>query len=170
MKTTISCRSLATSPRFSAASQRPYGLRSSSRRRGQNLVEFALVLLPLLVVLLGILEVAWLGRAQLAAANGAREGARAASLGDTIPNIKARVQQVAGVLGVTDAEITLTFSADSGRTFIPITGDVGTKNSVPAGNLIKVSVNHPHRVLTGFFPFMRDYYDHADVIMRRESS
>ncbi len=146
-------------------------LRSKTKkRRGVAAVEFALIAPVLIAILLGILEAAFLGRATLAVANGAREGARLASLGKTTSEIKARVRRVADVVAVTDEEITITVSSNNGSTFTAITADLGVANSVVAGNLVKISVNHPHRSLTGFFPFLRNYSDKADVVMRREAS
>jgi len=47
---------------------------------GQSLVEFALVLLPLFAILLGIIQLGFIFNAYVTVANAAREGARAGSI------------------------------------------------------------------------------------------
>lgn len=54
--------------------------RGSRARRGQALAEFALVLLPLLLVLLGIIQMGLVFNAQVTITNAAREGARTATI------------------------------------------------------------------------------------------
>ena len=49
---------------------------------GQSLVEFAFVSLPLLLLLLGMIEFGWLFNAQITITSAAREGARAAAVGE----------------------------------------------------------------------------------------
>ena len=51
-----------------------------AKTRGQSLVEFALVLTPLFLVLLGIIQVGLVLNAYVTIANASREGARAASV------------------------------------------------------------------------------------------
>jgi len=48
--------------------------------RGQSLVEFSLVLIPLLLILLGIIQMGFVFNAQVTITNAAREGARAATI------------------------------------------------------------------------------------------
>ena len=50
--------------------------RSASRERGAAAVEFALVLLPLCLILLGIIEFGWIFNQQLGLSNAARETVR----------------------------------------------------------------------------------------------
>lgn len=140
------------------------------RRRGQTLVEFAMLLPFLLVLLLGILEAAWLGRAQLTAGNAVREGARLAGLGKPTTEIRSRVQFVGSFLALPASAITITSSTDNGATFPTTVSDVSGKNNAPANSLIKVRVSNPHRALTGFFPFLRTYRDQAECVMRREAN
>ena len=75
--------------------------RPSPRRRedsrGQSLVEFSLVLIPLLLILLGIIQMGLVFNAQVTITNAAREGARSATiyvyssgLGNKTDNDKAR--------------------------------------------------------------------------------
>lgn len=49
--------------------------------KGQSIVEFALISIPLLMLLLGIIEFGWLFNGQIAITGAAREGARAAVVG-----------------------------------------------------------------------------------------
>lgn len=50
------------------------------RSRGQTLAEFALVLTPLMLILLGIIQMGFIFNAYVTVANAAREGAREASI------------------------------------------------------------------------------------------
>lgn len=154
------------------AHQKCPGLTTSGakRRRGQTLIEFALVLPILMVLLMGILEAAWLGRAQLTAGNAAREGARLAGLGKSTTEIKARSQAIGSFLALQTSEISLTYSTDNGATYTNTLTDSSGKNAAPANSLIKVQITHPHRALTGFFSFLRSYNDQALCVMRREAN
>jgi hypothetical protein len=55
-------------------------LRRRDDARGQSLVEFSLVLIPLLLLLLGIIQMGLVFNAQVTITNAAREGARAATI------------------------------------------------------------------------------------------
>lgn len=56
-------------------------VRSRARRsEGQSLVEFSLVITPLLLILLGIIQMGFVFNAQVTITNAAREGARAATI------------------------------------------------------------------------------------------
>lgn len=56
--------------------------RLKREEKGQSLVEFALVLLPLLLLVLGIIEFGWLFNGQITVTSAAREAARAAAVGE----------------------------------------------------------------------------------------
>ncbi len=62
------------------AHRRIPGLRRRDGARGQSLVEFSLVLIPLLLILLGIIQMGLVFNAQVTITNAAREGARAATI------------------------------------------------------------------------------------------
>ncbi len=65
----------------SRASRGGPGLRvPSDRRRGQSLVEFSLVLMPLMLVLLGIIQFGFVFNSYVTMTNSAREGARTGSI------------------------------------------------------------------------------------------
>ena len=83
--------------------------RSRRARRGQSLVEFALVLPLFLLFIFGIID---LGRgvfAYNAIQNAAREGVRLAIVDQNIDAIVAEVQQHAIGLGLDDSNVTLSF-------------------------------------------------------------
>ncbi len=50
--------------------------------KGQSLVEFAFVSLPLLLLLLGMIEFGWLFNGQITITSAAREGSRAVAVGE----------------------------------------------------------------------------------------
>jgi Flp pilus assembly protein TadG len=54
--------------------------RARGRHRGQSMAEFALILTPLMVVLLGIMQMGFVMNAYVTLSNAAREGARSASV------------------------------------------------------------------------------------------
>lgn len=108
---------------------------TSSRRRrqkGQSLVEFALVLLPLSFLVMGIIQMGIIFNGYVTVANATREGAREASIyfydrlktksqNDSARALAARtsVKSGMGLLPIgspwlTDADITITYSLPSG--------------------------------------------------------
>jgi|GEM_PF-1216177 Flp pilus assembly protein TadG len=62
------------------ANHRMPGLRRRDYARGQSLVEFSLVLIPLLLILLGIIQMGFVFNTQVTITNAAREGGRAATI------------------------------------------------------------------------------------------
>ncbi|HEX5823908.1 MAG TPA: TadE family protein [Candidatus Limnocylindrales bacterium] len=62
------------------AAARTDALASARPERGQSLVEFSLVLIPLLLIMLGIIQFGLIFNAQVTITNAAREGARAATV------------------------------------------------------------------------------------------
>lgn len=139
------------------------------RRRASTIVEFALVLPILLVLLLGVMEFAWLGRTHLALANAAREGARTAALGATTTNIRTRVINAARPVTLNTSHVSLNYSLDNGVTFFAL-GDSGTQNSAPAGSMVRVQINYTQSSLTGFFSPLNNYPYALSVVMRREAT
>lgn len=59
---------------------RPHRGRRRSRERGQSLVEFALVLTPLFLILLGIIQFGFIFNAYITVTNATREAAREATI------------------------------------------------------------------------------------------
>lgn len=83
-------------------------------KKGQSLVEMALVLPVLLLILTGILDFGFLFNNYLIVSNASREGARSAAVGSTDTEIKNKVNTVAGTLD--SSRLTVTISPDQRRT------------------------------------------------------
>ncbi|MEW5783781.1 MAG: TadE/TadG family type IV pilus assembly protein [Bacillota bacterium] len=79
--------------------------RLKCEEKGQSLVEFALVLLPLLLLLLGIIEFGWLFNGQITVTSAAREAARAVAVGED-PWTAVNRHIMAANLTVTDILVT----------------------------------------------------------------
>ncbi len=71
---------------------------------GQAMVEFALILLPLLIILLGVFDVGRLVYASNAVSNAAREAGRTAIVNQTVPTIRNKASQAATALGIPSAD------------------------------------------------------------------
>lgn len=91
-------------------------MRSSRRtllaRRGQALVEFALVFPIFILLIVALVDV---GRAVFAyntITNAAREGARLAIVNQDLPSIRARTVALSISLGVAPADVTVTYRDD----------------------------------------------------------
>ena len=83
--------------------------RGGTRRRGQALVEFALVIPLFLLLLVAIFD---LGRAVFAwntLSNAAREGARIAIVNQYKPSIGARAKQATAIVELNDPSVTVDF-------------------------------------------------------------
>ena len=143
-------------------------LNSRYARRATSIVELALVLPVLLALLMSILEFGYLTRNNLMLSNAAREGARSLALGQTTTVAKARLRSTASALSIPDSAISLVYSTDNGATYPNAVSDSATNNAVPAGSLIKVAINFPHKPLTGFFPVLNNYAIRVNAAMRRE--
>jgi len=120
-------------------------------RKGSTSVEFALVLPLLMVLLFGIIEFGLIFKDVLAINQAAREGARAAAVGNTTSTVSARVTASATTL--TTANITITSSYRtytngvwSGWTTLTNSGD---SNAAPSGAQVKVALSYPHTLVTG---------------------
>lgn len=144
-----------------------------TRRAGQSLVEFALVVPLLLVFLLGIMEYGWFMKNQLTVSNAAREGARYAALGRSTSDIDARIQDKAVTVPGAPSHLTISLKRDdnnasNGYNYTINLGDSGGNNDAPAGCMIQVTVSIPNKSLTGVFPFLNNRTITASVQMRRE--
>ncbi len=141
------------------------------RRGGQTIVEFALVVPILLGLLIGIMEFGWVVKNTLALSNGAREGARVASLGRTTTDIQTRIQNSVRPLSVAspNGAIVMRWSDNNGADNYPYAiTDSGSVNGVMPGKLIKITVRTNNPSLTGFFPFLRNRNIESYATMRRE--
>ncbi|HEX8834732.1 MAG TPA: TadE family protein [Abditibacteriaceae bacterium] len=132
-------------PKFGYADTHP------SRKRGQAIVEMALVLPVLIALIIGIMEFGWMVKNSMQINNAAREGARMASIGNNTlvvaTNIRARTQGI-------PVTVTQEYSMDN-VTFKPLT-NAGDANAAPPGALVRVTVNAQSRPLTGFIPYLNN--------------
>ncbi len=150
--------------------------RPGKRRQGTGLVEFALVAPLLLAIMLGIIDFGLLGRATLTVANAAREGARAASVGQSTSNIYTRVANAGAPTlktnasgQVTNGSIVMQQAVYAGvPVYIAWPADSGSgtdaRNSVAPGNYVRITVNCEYRSLTGVLTRTIS----VPVVMRRE--
>jgi Flp pilus assembly protein TadG len=85
-------------------------IRRASRRsrRGQAIVEFALVVPIFILIVVGLFDVGRAVYAYNTAANAAREGARVAIVNQDAVAIRAKTVEAGVALRLTDADITLT--------------------------------------------------------------
>lgn len=106
------------------------------RQRGSSLVEFALILPVLLLLTLGVADIARVYSAQLTLMNGAREGARylASHPYDTAGAIQ-RAQLKFADKGIPTEDVTITATP----------GD--------SGQGVSVSIHYDYPLLFGFLPF-----------------
>ena len=123
----------------------PRAPRDRSRQRGQSLAEFALVLTPLLLILLGIIQAGLVLNAYVTVANAGREGARAGAIyqydrfqtkavNDTAraEAVRAAVLTSMGMLRTTSPQFANSSSwTAAGDTFT--SGDISVSYIVPSG-------------------------------------
>ncbi|MGB9885410.1 MAG: TadE/TadG family type IV pilus assembly protein [Moorellales bacterium] len=96
-------------------------------RRGQAVVELALVLPVLLLLLLGTWETADILHKYLVLTGAAREGARLGAVGATDAEIRERVKAVGASLGLEDGDITLSPEEGERRPGEPLSVEVRTE-------------------------------------------
>jgi Flp pilus assembly protein TadG len=126
--------------------------RRSTRKRGQAMVEFALVLPIFMLILAGILDFGFALYSRMTVISAAREGARVAVMQQsdvtTIPNLATQAAITAaaqGGLGLTAANVTvICVPAGSSCSF-------ASTSSAHAGDSVKVTVNYTYK---SFFPLM----------------
>jgi Flp pilus assembly protein TadG len=133
---------------------KPISVRRRSRaRRGQALVEFAIVLPVFLLILLGILDFGTLLYSRMTVINAARDGARVGiTYADTPTVIPAQVtSQVTGSGGglITSGMVSTT-CVPSASSPSPKCGGSSFTNAKP-GDSVRVSVTYPYRP---FFPLL----------------
>lgn len=102
-------------------------------KKGQSLVETALVLPILLLILTGIIDFGIMFNNYLLIGNAAREGARSAAIGSTDAQISSKVNEVASLLDSTKLSVEITPDGVTGRT---------------AGNSVKVTVKYEYSMIT----------------------
>ena len=114
-----------------------------SERRGQSLVEFALVLPILLLLVVGILELGVAFRTFQVVTNAAREGARTAVVRTDLSDVIGRVEDYLRDGGLNSVASTITVSCD-GAALDPEDGGRCSR-----GQIASVEVIHPVA-----FPFL----------------
>lgn len=94
-------------------------------RRGQSLVEAALVLPLFILVLLGILDFGWLMANQIMVNNGSRDGARYAIVNSDSSSlqtlVESRVHQNPGLESAADVLVTVSLSTDQQDLTVTVT-------------------------------------------------
>ncbi len=152
------------------------GLRSRLRRRderGQSLVEFSLILAPLLFLLLGIIQFGFVFNAYVTVSTAAREAAREGTIyvynrsltqtqNDALRNARIRSSLLASLNGLAKTAPNLTngstwSSATSGTTVTYTNGDIVVTYSLPSG----VTANEPRQ---GYRVTVRATY-HQDLVI-----
>ena len=145
-------------------------------RRGAAMVEFAIVLPLLLFLVLGIMEFGMIMRDYIMLAQGAREGARTAAIGQPVNKIKTRVIEASALRDLQPGMVQITsLDANTGG-WVAVTDKAsGRENAVPADGIVRVTItDYPHRMVTGnFFSWLPGYADGvmklgSKLTMRRE--
>ena len=99
--------------------------RESAPSSGQALVEFALVLLPMLLLIFGLLDMGRLVFINNAVSEGAREGSRWGSVASRSTDSSAIETQILSVMtAVPEPEVTITCERNGSAPFSCRTGDV----------------------------------------------
>jgi len=101
-------------------------------RRGNNLVEFAMILPVLLTLFMGVFDFGWVLHQQIALDNATREGARRGAVGESDAQIITRMQEMT------------TFAIDPGQVDIEVfdpDGAAQAAGSRSPDNLIVVSID-----------------------------
>lgn len=144
-------------------------------------VEFALVsVLFLLPMVMAVCEYSWMIKNNLQISNAARNACRRGAVGASTSDIRAEVQREAVVNpSVQNTEVVMEKSTDSGSTWTTL-GDTSTTcssgttvnvNGAVEGNLVRVTVNHPYKSLTKFFPWLNSGRKvQAIAVFRRETN
>jgi len=100
-----------------------------NKRKGQTLVETALLLPVFILILAGILDFGWILSNQLMVSNGSRDGARFAIVNsektDLNSIVATRVHANPGLSSTTDVTITVTRSTDQADLTVTVTKKVG---------------------------------------------
>lgn len=150
--------------------------RHRHRRRGSQVVEFALVTPILLVMGLGICEYGFMLKCNHIVSNAARDAVRMAGLGDDPDTINTSItNEISGVKNADRATSSLTWKMDNESTYSHTVGRVADPanagkfiNDAPHGSMLKLSVSVPYSPITVFFPFAQNKIIKTDAYMRRE--
>jgi Flp pilus assembly protein TadG len=145
-------------------------------RRGAAMVEFAIVVPLLLFLVLGIMEFGMIMRDYIMLAQGAREGARTAAIGQPVNKIKARVLEASALSNLQPVMVQITCLDPNTGGWVAVSDKTsGLENAVPKDGIVRVSItDYPHRMVTGnFFSWLPGYSDGvmklgSRLTMRRE--
>jgi Flp pilus assembly protein TadG len=127
----------------------PYG-RRTTRRRGQALVEFCLVVPIFLILLSGVLDFGFMLFQRMSVINAAREGARAAAMVADATTAETTAQQSAvsaaaqGGIGISTSNVVVTCM--KAKTFV-----VEACNTASQGDSVRVTVSYTYHT---FFPLL----------------
>ena len=147
-------------------------VKNGRRRKGAAAVEFAVVLLPMWTIVMGVIECGRLMSAETILVNAAREGARLAVLsGSTIgtssstgsTEVNYRVRQFLDSASISSSAATITVSDLDQTSITDLT-------SASAGDRIKVSVSIPFTSVAWSTPwFFKSATLSMNSIMRKEA-
>ena len=112
------------------------------RRRGQALVEFALIVPVFLMIAFGTIDFGMAFNASLTISNAAREGARAGVTTPTTTAIQNRVRDVAGTMN--DSKLTITVSCKTASGAACAGGMAGAVS----GTTVVVTVGYSYPMIT----------------------
>ncbi len=127
-------------------------------KKGQALVEFALILPILFMIVFGIVEFGRVFNAYVIVSNASREGARQAAVGKGDSEVRTKVKDVASSLSIVDDDI----------------GIDPAKGSREYGDQVTVDVNYNLPIIAPFVDVILDsdgdgnYQLHASTSMRVE--
>ncbi|MBI3946122.1 MAG: pilus assembly protein [Armatimonadetes bacterium] len=138
-------------------------------RRGATLIEFAVVLGVVLFLMTGIMEFSIIYKDLMVLNQATREGVRCAVVGATSATVDSRVRACAATLAADRLTTEVRYSTDDGASFAATPGTVDGRNDVPAGALIRVHAEYPHRVLVAaVLPGVTEVRLRCDMIMQRQ--
>jgi len=151
----------------------------SKGKRGAVAVEFALVAPVLMILLFGAIEFGLAFKDLLVLNQAAREGARAASVGDTVSTVLSRIDSAASSLNYQQMTIALQRRYLVGGTWTSwcTLGDAASvnQNDATVGAQVRVRIIYPHTLATGqLFSRLATNADgvsfnlQSEMVMRRE--
>jgi Flp pilus assembly protein TadG len=134
--------------------------------KGAALVEFAIVVMLLLVLVFGMIEYGLLISERLAMQQAAREGARSAAIGDTTSSVTTRVISSAPGITIVSGDITIQKQPAASGSWVAL-GNAGSQNDASFGDYVKVTVTKNHTWVTGLFSSSPTSIS-ASMVARRE--
>lgn len=145
------------------------------RRRAQTLVEMAFVVPILVALMIGILEFGWVTKNTMTLSSAAREGARAASVGQTTQQITESIKHFANPISLASPQGSIALeqcdASGSACGAWPADNTLASPptNGVKAPSVLRVTLTNKHQSLTGLIPGLNERVLSARVSIRRES-